>query len=48
MADSRIFGWATVEEYETDELANNSDDEKQLFKAKARAGKKLKTAKAKS
>ena len=32
----------TVLEYEEDELADNSDDEKRLFRAKARAGRKLK------
>ena len=40
IADSSECGWATVEEYE-DELANNSDDEKKLFQAEARAGRKL-------
>ena len=32
----------TVLEYEEDELADNSDDEKRLFRAKARTGRKLK------
>ena len=36
-------GWATVEEYVEDELADNSDDEKRLSRADARAGKKLKS-----
>lgn len=31
-----------VEEYEDDELADDSDDEKHLFKTEARAGRKLK------
>ena len=48
VADRSEYGWATQEEYTTDELADNSDDEKRLFKAEARAGKKLKTAKAKN
>ena len=39
--------WATVEEYVADELADNSDDEKRLFKAEARAGRRVKTAKSK-
>lgn len=37
-------GWATIEEYIEDELADNSDDEKRLSRADARAGKKLKEA----
>ena len=41
MADRSEHGWATVEEYEDDELADNSDDEKKLFEAEARAGRKL-------
>ena len=41
IADRNEHGWATVEEYEDDELADNSDDEKKLFKAEAQAGRKL-------
>ena len=41
IADRSEHGWATVEEYEEDELAEDSDDEKKLFKAEARAGRKL-------
>ena len=37
-----------MEEYEEDELAENSDDEKRLFRAEARAGRRLKAAAAKS
>ena len=48
VADRSEFGWATVEEYVADELADNSDDEKRLFKAEARAGRKVKTAKSKA
>ena len=44
VADRSEHGWATVEEYVTDELADNSDDEKRLFKAEARAGRKLKVS----
>ena len=40
-ADRSEHGWATIEEYEDDELADNSDDEKKLFKAEAQAGRKL-------
>ena len=31
------FGWATVEEYDKDELASDSDDEKRLFRAERNA-----------
>ena len=40
IADRSEHGWATVAEYEEDELADNSDDEKRLFRAEARAGRK--------
>ena len=42
IADRSEHGWATVTEYEEDELADNSDDEKRLFRAEQRAGRKLK------
>ena len=42
IADRSEHGWATVQEYEEDELADNSDDEKRLFRAETRAGRKLK------
>ena len=42
IADRSERGWATVSEYEEDELAGNSEDEKRLFRAEARAGRKLK------
>ena len=48
IADRSEFGWATVDEYEEDELAENSDDEKRLYKAEMRAGRKLKAAAAKN
>ena len=44
IADRSDNGWATVEEYVEDELADNSDDEKRLSRADARASKKLKSA----
>lgn len=47
IADRSEYGWATVEEYEEDELAANSDDEKRLFSAEMRAGRKCKAAAAK-
>ena len=39
IADRSEHGWATVAEYE---LADNSDDEKRLFRADQRAGRKWK------
>ena len=39
IADWSEFGWATVDEYEEDELAENSDDEKRLYWAEMRAGR---------
>lgn len=40
IVDRSKHGWATVVEYEEDELANNSDNESRLFRAEARAGRK--------
>ena len=40
------YGWATVEEYLDDELADNSDDEKCMYKAELCAGRKRKAAEA--
>ena len=37
VADRSDFGWATVEEYDKDELASDSDDKKWLFKAERNA-----------
>ena len=47
IADRSEYGWATVEEYEEDELAANSDDEKRLYRAEMRAGRKFMAAAAK-
>ena len=40
IADRSDNGWATVEEYVEDELADNENDEKCLVRADACAGKK--------
>jgi hypothetical protein len=40
IADRSEHGWATVAEYEEDELADDSDDEKHLFRAEQRAERK--------
>ena len=37
VADRSEFGWSVVSIYESDELAENSDDEKRLFKAEKEA-----------
>ena len=42
IADRYKDGWQVVEEYESDELASNSEDEKKLKKAKEAAGRKRK------
>ena len=42
IADRSEHGWSTVEEYVEDELAEDSDDEKRLFRAESRAGRKMK------
>jgi hypothetical protein len=48
MADRSEHGWATVDEYLEDELADDSDDEKRMQKAEFRAGRKLKATAAKN
>ena len=47
-ADRSEHGWATVVEYEEDELAENPNDEKGLFRVEARAGRKSKQKATKS
>lgn len=42
LADKSEYGWATVAEYESDELASDSDDEKKMRRAEAAAGQKRK------
>ena len=42
LADRSEFGWNTVAEYESDELASNSDDEKKMKRAESRAQAKRK------
>ncbi|CAH3159224.1 unnamed protein product, partial [Pocillopora meandrina] len=39
-ADESGCGWATVNEYLSDELASDSDDEKRIYRAERRAGRK--------
>ena len=42
IADKNKDGWQVVEEYESDELASNSDDEKKIKKARETASRKRK------
>ena len=46
LADTSDHGWQTVAEYMTNELADNSDDEKRIDRAERTAEKKAKKAKA--
>ena len=41
LADKSDAGWKIVEEYESNELTDNSDDEKRIAKAEARASRKI-------
>ena len=45
IADKNRDGWLVVQEYKTDDLASDSEDEKKIRKAKAAAEKKRKEAK---
>ena len=47
IADKSEYSWATVQEYLTDELASNLDDEKRLFCSEKRAERKVKESKKK-
>ena len=40
MADKSDFGWSTVNEYLSDELVSNSDDEKRMYRGERRADRK--------
>lgn len=44
LADSSKFGWKVVENYETHQLAANSDDEKRINKAESKCEKQVKEA----
>ncbi len=45
LADRSELVWAVVEEYEADELADDSDDEKKIYRAEMRAERKAKNRK---
>ena len=42
LADMSDLGWRVVNEYETNPLADDSDDERRMYKAEARAARKMK------
>jgi hypothetical protein len=42
LAEQSEHGWATVAEYEANELAEDEDDGKKILRAEARAGRKIK------
>ena len=45
MDDRSEHGWVTVDEYVEDKSADNEDDDKHMFRAEARAGRKSKSVK---
>ena len=47
IVDKSQYSWATVQEYLSDELASDSEDEKRLFRSERRAEKKVNQAKKK-
>ena len=47
LADSSELGWRVVEDYEKIPIASDSDDEKYMYKAEARASRKMKAEKSK-
>ncbi|XP_053398872.1 uncharacterized protein LOC128556920 [Mercenaria mercenaria] len=47
MADRSDLGWRVVQEYESNPLAVDSEDEKKMYKAEARANRKMKAEKSK-
>ena len=47
IADTSEFGWEMVNQYEADELASNSEDDKRIYRSERRAEKKHKEKKKK-
>ncbi|XP_052809281.1 uncharacterized protein LOC128237738 [Mya arenaria] len=45
LADTSELGWRVVSEYEANPIADDSDDEKRIYKAEARASRKAKSDK---
>ena len=48
LADKSEYGWSTVQECKKSEIADDSDDEKKMFKAEARAKARLKQSASRS
>ena len=46
LADTSIYGWATVTEYATHELADDEEDGNKIMRAENRAGRKVKQRRA--
>jgi len=46
LADSSELGWREVNEYESNPIASDSEDERKIYRAEARALKKAKAEKA--
>lgn len=47
IADEAEMGWKVVKEYDTNPLADDSDDERRIYRAESRANRKAKAEKAK-
>ena len=45
LADSSLYGWATVSEYEAHELATDDDDDNKITRSENRAARKIKQRK---
>ena len=48
LADKSDYGWMVIQEYEKNDLADDSDDEKKIIRAEARARTKQNSQKAKA
>ena len=48
LADKSEYGWSTVQEYKKSKIADDSNDEKKMFKAEARAKAHLKQSASRS
>lgn len=48
LADTSVYGWATVSEYEAHELAKDDEDDNKIMRAENRAGRKVKQKRAAS